>query len=173
MPESLELLEVQLVCTHVFAALDTLEFLCRSGRVNGSVGGIVTLLQIKQLLKIYDREPSSERVRITNGVNRRLLELLEEKKLFERIALVHANTDEKARALLEQVQAELPEREITSVDITPVIGAHIGPGAIGFTVISAKPDGSLIFSFDSWFRIIIKKNPGRNLPGFLSSVWGI
>ncbi|MGD8622702.1 MAG: DegV family protein, partial [Anaerolineales bacterium] len=57
---------------------------------------------------------------------------------FERIALVHTHADEKARTLLEQVQADLPEGDIPSVDITPVIGAHIGPGAVGFTVISSK-----------------------------------
>jgi len=27
---------------------------------------------------------------------------------------------------------------VLSLDITPVIGAHIGPGAVGFAVVAAK-----------------------------------
>ncbi|MGD2162508.1 MAG: DegV family protein [Anaerolineales bacterium] len=138
MAEILEILEDQIARTHVFAALETLEFLRRSGRMNGAVAGIGSLLQIKPLLKMYEGDPTSERVRTSNGASKRLLELLEEKKPFERIALVHTHADEKARTLLEQVQADLPEGDIPSVDITPVIGAHIGPGAVGFTVISSK-----------------------------------
>ena len=137
MDEIIELLEDQTGRTYVFAALETLEFLRRSGRMNGAVAGIGTLLQIKPLLKMHEGEPTSERVRTSNGASKRLLELLEEKKPFERVALVHTHADEKARALLKQVQAKLPE-DILSVDITPVIGAHIGPGAVGFTVISKK-----------------------------------
>jgi DegV family protein with EDD domain len=138
MNEIIEILDDQIARTHVFAALDTLEFLRRSGRMNGAVAGIGSLLQIKPLLKMYEGEPTSERVRTSNGASKRLLELLDERKPFERIALVHTHADEKARALLGEVQAELPEGEIPSVDITPVIGAHIGPGAVGFTVITAK-----------------------------------
>ena len=137
MDEIIELLEDQTGRTYVFAALETLEFLRRSGRMNGAVAGIGTLLQIKPLLKMHEGEPTSERVRTSNGASKRLLELLEEKKPFERVALVHTHADEKARALLKQVQAKLPE-DIPSVDITPVIGAHIGPGAVSFTVISKK-----------------------------------
>lgn len=140
MDEILEILNDQIARTHVFAALETLEFLRRSGRMNGAVAGIGSLLQIKPLLKMYEGDPTSERVRTSNGASKRLLELLEERKPFERIALVHTHADERARALLEQVSAKLPEGKIPSVDITPVIGAHIGPGAIGFTVISAKKE---------------------------------
>jgi DegV family protein with EDD domain len=136
MQEILEILEDQISRTHVFAALETLEFLRRSGRLNGAIAGIGSLLQIKPLLKMYDGAPTSERVRTSNGATKRLHELLEDKEPIERIALVHTHADEKARALLEHVRAKLPE-DIPSVDITPVIGAHIGPGAVGFTVITA------------------------------------
>jgi DegV family protein with EDD domain len=137
-PELLTLVEDQIVRTHVFAALDTLEFLRRSGRMNGIVAGIGTMLQMKPLLKMYDGEATSERVRTNNGAYSRLLELLREKMPLERIALVHTHADEKARELLSEVQEDLPEGEIVSVDITPVIGAHIGPGAVGFATISAR-----------------------------------
>jgi DegV family protein with EDD domain len=49
--------------THVFAALDTLEFLRRSGRMNLVGAGLGSLLHIKPLLKLHQGSVTSERVR--------------------------------------------------------------------------------------------------------------
>ena len=138
MGEILELLDSQMERTHVFAALDTLEFLRRSGRMNRFIAGFGSLLQIKPLLKMYAGEPSTERVRTTNGATRRLLELLNERAPFEQVALVHTNAGEKVAALSQKVASILPAGDLISVDITPVIGAHIGPGAIGFALVEAE-----------------------------------
>jgi DegV family protein with EDD domain len=138
MGEIFELLESQISRTHVFAALDTLEFLRRSGRMNRFIAGFGSLLQIKPLLKMYAGEPSTERVRTTNGASKRLLALLKERAPFEQVALVHANAGEKAAVLSQKVASILPVGELISVDITPVIGANIGPGAIGFALVEAK-----------------------------------
>jgi DegV family protein with EDD domain len=138
MDEILEILEEQISRTHVFAALDTMEFLRRSGRISGLVAGFGSLLQVKPLLKMFEGEPTSERVRTTNGAFGRLESLLTERAPFERVALVHTHAGEQAELLKERVEHLLPEGELTSVDITPVIGAHIGPGAVGFACISAK-----------------------------------
>lgn len=138
MEEILSILEEQISRTHVFAALDTMEFLRRSGRISGLVAGFGSLLQMKPLLRMYEGEPTSERVRTTNGAFDRLESLLLERSPFERIALVHTHAREQAELLRQRVEHLLPEGELTSVDITPVIGAHIGPGAVGFACISAR-----------------------------------
>lgn len=138
MGEILAILEEQISRTHVFAALDTMEFLRRSGRISGLVAGFGSLLQMKPLLRMYEGEPTSERVRTTNGAFDRLESLLLERSPFERIALVHTHAGEQAELLKRRVGHLLPEGELTSVDITPVIGAHIGPGAVGFACISAR-----------------------------------
>lgn len=127
--------------THVFAALDTLEFLRRSGRMHGIVAGIGSLLQIKPLLKMHQGSPTSERVRTSEKAIERVIELLGELQPFERVALVHTHAADKARDLYERVQTMLPEGEVLSVDITPVIGTHIGPGAVGIACVSVS--GSL------------------------------
>lgn len=140
LPAILCKLEEQISRTRVFAALAAMEFLRRSGRVNTPMAGIGSLLQVKPILKMYQGNPTSERVRTTKGAERRLLELLSERFPLERIALVHTHADDKARALLARVTEQLPPGEVPSVDITPVIGAHIGPGAVGFALIqAAKP----------------------------------
>jgi DegV family protein with EDD domain len=135
MAEILERLDDQISRTHVFAALGTLEFLRRSGRMNGIVAGLGSLLQIKPLLKMYAGTATSERVRTTNGATARLISLLEENAPFEQVALVHTHAADKAAAVAQQSVSLIPQEELLSVDITPVIGAHIGPGAVGFACI--------------------------------------
>jgi DegV family protein with EDD domain len=124
--------------THVVAALDTLEFLRRSGRMNAVVAGIGSLLQIKPLLKMHQGVPTSERVRTSDKAIERLIELLTDLLPLERVALVHTHAADKAREFYQRVQKILPAGEVQSVDITPVIGTHIGPGAVGFACVSAS-----------------------------------
>jgi DegV family protein with EDD domain len=133
-----ELLIDQIGRTHVFAALDTLEFLRRSGRMSGIMAGLGSVLQIKPLLKMYAGNPTSERVRTNRKAIERVLALLNEKLPLERLAILHTNAEKKARDLFAAVTATLPFEHIPAVDITPVIGAHIGPGAVGFVTVSAK-----------------------------------
>jgi fatty acid-binding protein DegV len=55
---------------------------------------------------------------------------------LERLALVHTNAIERAQNLRQKAQHLLPEGEILSVDITPVLGTHLGPDAVGFACVS-------------------------------------
>jgi DegV family protein with EDD domain len=136
--EILESLKEQIRRTRVFAALDTLEYLRRGGRMNGLVAGLGSILQIKPILRMYDGRPSSERVRTRGKAMQRLAEIVEEMAPLERAAIVHANAEERARAFGEQVRELLPEGEIPVIDITPVIGAHVGPGTVGLACLQAR-----------------------------------
>lgn len=138
MQEILAMLVEQVSRTRVFAALDTLEFLRRSGRMNFAVSFLGTLLQIKPFLKMVDGNPTAERIRTRQGALKRLVELLHETAPLEKVALLYSGSAERARALLEQVKPLLPEGEIMVEEINPVLGAHIGPGVIGFACISKK-----------------------------------
>lgn len=138
MPEILSMLEETTRRTHVIAALDTLDYLERSGRMNGIVSRLGKLLRIKPLLKMNRGKPSAERVRTARRAEQRLIALLTELAPLEKVALVHANAAQKAEALRQKVLHLLPAGEIFSVEITPVLGAHLGPGAVGFACISQK-----------------------------------
>jgi DegV family protein with EDD domain len=135
-PEILALLEKQIARTHVFAALDTLDFMRRSGRMHFALATIGTILQIKPLLKMYDGEPTAERVRTRSGAVKRLIELLLESGPYERAAILHSAAADRARELLEEIRNLLPSGEVWMEEINPVIGTHIGPGVIGFACIS-------------------------------------
>jgi DegV family protein with EDD domain len=136
MREILDRQEKQIARTHVIAALDTLEFLRRSGRMNFALATLGTLLQIKPLLKMYDGEPTAERVRTRSGAVKRLIELLLEFGPYEKAAILYSAAAERARELLEEIRNLLPAGEIWVEEINPVIGTHIGPGVIGFACIS-------------------------------------
>lgn len=138
MPQILALLDDQIARTHTAAALDTLEFLRRSGRMSGVVARIGNLLQIKPILRMYEGHPTVERVRTRRGALNRLGQILEAQAPLERIAFLHANVLDRAEDFQQRVRHLLPDGEIPVGIITPVLGAHIGPGVVGFSCVSAK-----------------------------------
>jgi len=128
----------QIQRSHVFAVLDTLEFLKRSGRMNKYLASFTTLLQIKPILTMHNGKPGTERVRTHKRAMNRLVEMLAAVGRLERIAIVHTHALPERLTELRSLAAHLlPQGDILTEDITPVIGAHIGPSAVGFAVISA------------------------------------
>ena len=136
--EILSMLEEQIRRTHVFAALDTLEYLKRSDRMNFAISALGTLLQIKPFMKMYNGEPTAERVRIRKGAMKRLIELLKEYGLYKKVALLHSQAAQRVKAMLQEVSSLLPAGDIWVEEITPVLGPPIGPGVIGFACISKE-----------------------------------
>jgi DegV family protein with EDD domain len=125
--------------TYVFAALETLEFLKRSGRMNRVVANLGNILRIKPILKMNKGQPTAERVRTRERALKRVIQLTEELGSLEQLALVHTNTPQGAKELGERAKHLFPdERKPLSVDVTPVIGAHIGPGVVGFACVAKK-----------------------------------
>jgi DegV family protein with EDD domain len=140
MDEIVDALEEQGSRTHVFAALDTLEFLRRSGRMNRVMAALGSWLQMKPLLKMHMGEASAEKVRTTEHATDRLVTLLTEQAPLEKVALVHTHALDRVEELRDRVQHLLPEEDLLSMDITPVFGTHLGPGALGFSCVSARRD---------------------------------
>jgi DegV family protein with EDD domain len=139
MAEILKALEDLMSRTFVTARLDTLEFLRRSGRMNRFMAGLGSLLQVKPILTMKNGHPASERVRTAARAEARLVEMLESFLPIEQFALLHTNAAREADAFLKRVARLLPAVQVHSMDITPVIGAHIGPGAVGYAIISKNP----------------------------------
>ncbi|MBN1657556.1 MAG: DegV family protein [Anaerolineae bacterium] len=125
--------------TYCFAALDTLEFLRRSGRLSSFQWGLGSVLQIKPILKMNAGTAEMERVRTRNGAFERLLALVEGLGPLEKLAVVHTHAPEAKRSALQQQAAHLfPGGKVAmEAEVTPVIGAHIGPQALGFIAVQA------------------------------------
>ena len=133
------LLEAQVTRTHVFAMLDTLEYLRRSGRVGWTEFGLGTLLRIKPIVHVYEGEVTSlERVRTHSRALQHLLQHVAGLGPLAQLALLHTNDRDGVAALRRQAQHLFPAgSEPPAVAVTPTIGAHVGPGALGFACVTA------------------------------------
>ena len=125
--------------TYTFAVLSTLEFLRRSGRLSNLQYGLGSLLILKPIIKMNDGVTDLEKTRTIRGSNERLLELVEEKGKLEQLAFVHTHAPEKLAQLQKDAAYLVPPGEVPLVgEVTPIIGSHIGPGAVGFSFIQAS-----------------------------------
>lgn len=125
--------------TFVIAALDTMEYLRRSGRMNSFIVGIGSLLHVKPILKMHLGNPSSMLVRTRERSLQRLSNMITDLAPIKEVALVHSNAPQEAKKLWERVKSFFPDIEKPiSVNITPVLGVHLGPGAIGFAFLTGR-----------------------------------
>jgi DegV family protein with EDD domain len=123
---------------YVFAALDTLEYLRRSGRMHIAVARFGEILRLKPLLFMNQGRPEAHRVRTRQRAIARLFEWLDQYGPFGQLAIVHAGVQGRAEVLREQARNYLPGVEIPIVQITPVLGANLGVGALGFAGIAKE-----------------------------------
>lgn len=135
MPECIELAQKASKNTGIFFAVDTLEFLHRGGRIGGANRFLGTALNIKPILELRDgRVEASERVRTRGKSLTRIIELVSEQigsRTPVRLAALHANAPEDAKLVLEEAIKKFNPVESYSSDVSPAIGANIGPGVVG------------------------------------------
>jgi DegV family protein with EDD domain len=117
--------------------VDTFEYLVRGGRVGRARGWAGELLNIKPILTIQEGEVVP--VKRVRGNRKAFLEF---ESAFEsstgdspslRVGIAHAEAPEKAEALRKMVRATRPAADVEVVTpLGPVLGAHAGPGTVGF-----------------------------------------
>jgi DegV family protein with EDD domain len=124
--------------TYTFAVLSTLEFLRRSGRLSNFMFGLGSILILRPILKMNNGITDMERTRTDRGAFKKLIGLVEDLGRLEQLAFVHTHALDKLKRLQVEAAYLVPNGMIPLVgEVTPVIGAHIGPGAVGFSVIKA------------------------------------
>lgn len=138
MQEILSALENLMGRAYVFASLQTLEYLRRSGRMNSALAIFGGLLQLKPLLHMHRGNAVAHRTRTQKRATDRLLAWLAEYAPYERLAIVHAGIPQEAEALYQQTRDYFPAGEVLITQITPVLGAHLGIGALGFACIAKE-----------------------------------
>jgi DegV family protein with EDD domain len=133
--DAIALAEKSYQYTGVFFAVDTLEFLHRGGRIGGAQRFLGTMLNMKPILAIQDgRVEGIERIRTKNKAQDRVLELTIEKvagRTPVRLATLHANAAEEAKALLARAEQVLNPVESIFTEVSPTVGTHAGPGTVG------------------------------------------
>jgi len=122
--------------------VDTLEFLHKGGRIGGAQRLLGSVLSIKPILHIEDgRIEPLESVRTKKKALRRLMELVEEQtsgwsEVYA--AVVDATAPDTAEAIYDQIVERIKPVEILRGGLSPVVGVHAGPGAIGVVMLDAS-----------------------------------
>lgn len=124
--------------TYVFASLKTLEYLRRSGRMNFALAGLGELLKLRLLLHMNMGKATAHHTRTQKRVTARLMAWLAEYAPYEKLAILHAGVQEEATLLFQQTRSYFPQDEILIEQITPVLGAHLGIGALGFACVAKE-----------------------------------
>jgi DegV family protein with EDD domain len=121
----------------VVAMLDTLEYLRRSGRVSWVQANLGSLLRVKPFLEVREGEVLRlGQVRTRRKGFSHLLENLQSLGPLESLAVLHTNAPEEAASLFEAYGHELPKAP-EFINVTSVIGTHVGPNGLGFAAILA------------------------------------
>jgi DegV family protein with EDD domain len=125
----------------IYAALSTMENLKRSGRVPGVVAALGSLLSIKPLIRLKESEVKAiGAVRTASQGSDKVLDLLLQQGTMERLAILHTGAESRAREFLNivmQKASQMVPRDILMVNVTTVIGTHVGPNGLGFAAIRA------------------------------------
>ena len=122
--------------THLVAMLDTLEYIRRSGRVSWARAAIGTILRLKPFIQVSEGRVlrlGEARTR-KKGVDR-LVELLPAVDTINSLAILHTNAEQDAYDFLARIQITTGIQPVV-VNITPVIGTHVGPNGLGFVAIA-------------------------------------
>jgi DegV family protein with EDD domain len=117
--------------------VDTFEYLVRGGRVGRARGWAGELLHIKPILTIEEGEVVP--VKRVRGNRKAFLEFASalegdtDDSPSLKVGIAHADAPERAEALRKMVGETRPSAEIEQVTtLGPVLGAHAGPGTVGF-----------------------------------------
>ncbi len=126
---------------HLFAALDTLEFLRRSGRVNALVARFGQLLNIKPIINVEDGEAQMvDRVRTRHTAIERVKELTYALGPLQSLAVLHTANLAAARELAAEFAQTFPQlsEPIIVCEATTAVGTHVGPNALGIAAVVAE-----------------------------------
>jgi DegV family protein with EDD domain len=122
---------------YTYFVVDTLEYLHRGGRIGGASRYFGAALNIKPILT-FNAEgeiDALERVRTKQKALQRLIALAEEKSAGRpvKMGVMEANAPQVAAEFCQQMTQKVDCEDLFTIELSPVIGAHVGPGTIGIS----------------------------------------
>jgi DegV family protein with EDD domain len=115
-------------------AIDTLEYLRKGGRIGAAQAFLGSTLKIKPILTLEEEITPIERVRTRRRALERMVDFARERHADGADAWVvqHIHDPETAEVLVGHCREVFGSDPVFVSEIGPVIGAHIGPGLLGF-----------------------------------------
>ena len=122
----------------MLAAIDTLTYLERGGRIGRARALLGSLLNFKPLITLQDGEVAPlGRARGRLQAIDKLVELLKRDGQLSNLAVLHGGARSDAEQLRDRVAGNYPGLEIPLAETGAVIGTYTGPGVIGFVYLTA------------------------------------
>lgn len=122
------------------AALDTLKYLEKGGRLSKGQAVVGSILNIKPVIEIKDGKLAViEKIRGKNKTIKWIDEWIEKNNYDlsdKTVLLFHARSYDQLKALRETIEQKYKIKEIIEQEIGPVIGTHAGPGVLGISFLN-------------------------------------
>lgn len=124
----------------IWFAVDTLEYLKRSGRIGAARAWIGSTLKIKPILTLEAEITPVERVRTSTRAFERLADYAQERKDSGADAWVvqHIQAAGEAERLIDRCREIFGCEPAFASEIGPVLGVHTGPGLLGVGAIPSR-----------------------------------
>lgn len=133
-------LEAERTAYHVIFFVETLEHLRHSGRVSKAASLFGSLLQLKPLLRVDEGQVVPfERTRTRKKALTAVVDFGKSFNDIERVSALYNTTPEDAEWIASQLQGLATKHELPIDQFSPVLGAHVGPGALGLAVQERRP----------------------------------
>ncbi len=120
---------------NLFATLDTLHYLAKSGRVPQAAALVNSLLSIKPIFTLNHSDARTVALpRTTKSAMKHMLKLMRQRVVKGQplhVAVMHADALDKAIAFKDRIISQFECNEIFITEFTPVMGVHTGPGLVG------------------------------------------
>jgi DegV family protein with EDD domain len=122
--------------TSIFLVVDTLEYLKRGGRIGAAACFLGTLLNTKPILAVVEGKLQPlDRVRTKKKALERLFSELERKLAYPtqpvQAGVMHIAAEAEMESLTALIKERFNTTRLYTSELGPVIGAHLGPGALG------------------------------------------
>jgi DegV family protein with EDD domain len=127
----------ELARTRIFAALDTLEYVRRGGRIGGASAMLGNMLSVKPIISLKDGAVVPiERPRTRSKAYARIAQLAADMAPIEAISIAESN-EEVGQQLAETLKATY-SGDVPRYKLGAALGTHTGPGTVAVAIVKAR-----------------------------------
>lgn len=120
----------------VFIVVDTLTYLQRGGRIGRASSLVGTMLNIKPIITLQDGVVVPlQRVRTRAKALQEMANIVKQNEPIEELYVLHTAAPELAAEFAQMIRPSYGGREAPVMSLGPVVGVHVGPGAVGAVVL--------------------------------------
>jgi len=121
--------------TNIVFYADTLEYLQKGGRIGRARAMLGSILEVKPVLTVTEGEAAQyARTRTRGKAIQALVDWAGKRVNPERVSVIWQQNETDLNRLLDALGQHYPREKIEITQYGPVIGVHVGPGAMGVAV---------------------------------------